>query len=117
VDQVQAPAQLADQIDLIATPGHSPGHMSVRIRSRGEEAVIAGDALHTAAQCSHPEWHFRFDADPVQAEASRRALLALLVESGARVIVPHVALPSIGRVTRRADGAVWLPDGAGPAGG
>ena len=37
-DLVASDARLADEITLIPTPGHSPGHMSVHIRSDGEEA-------------------------------------------------------------------------------
>ncbi|HVQ73355.1 MAG TPA: MBL fold metallo-hydrolase, partial [Bradyrhizobium sp.] len=36
-DLVASDARLADEITLIPTPGHSPGHMSIRIRSEGEE--------------------------------------------------------------------------------
>jgi len=110
VTAVDAPHTLDDQIDLIATPGHSPGHMSVRVRSGGEEVVIAGDVLHSVTQCSHPEWHFRFDEDPQQAEASRRAFLEAVSASGARVVATHFALPSIGRVEATPQGFRWRAD-------
>jgi len=106
-EPVSGAHQLDDEIDLIPTHGHSPGHVSVRIRSGGREAVITGDALHTAAQCRHPQWHFRFDADPVQAEQSRRKLLETVSESGARMIGSHFQLPSVGRVEATPQGFRW----------
>jgi len=100
---------LGDLIDLIPTPGHTPGHVSVRVRSGGAEVVITGDALHSSAQCWHPEWHFRFDGDGAQAAVSRRVLLESVSESGARVLGSHFCLPSLGRV--RAEGAAFAWDG------
>ncbi|MCR9108319.1 MBL fold metallo-hydrolase [Marivita sp. XM-24bin2] len=89
---------LGECVRLIPTPGHTPGHVSVRIASMGKEAIITGDALHTAAQCWHPEWHFRFDVDAEQAVSSRRKLLETASETDCIVLGSHFALPSIGRV-------------------
>jgi N-acyl homoserine lactone hydrolase len=33
-------------VRLVYTPGHSPGHLSVVLRLRGREALVAGDALY-----------------------------------------------------------------------
>lgn len=109
-EEVGADHKLSDLIDLIATPGHTPGHVSVRVRSNGHEAVITGDALHVVPQCKYPEWHFTYDADPEQAVTSRRALLETVSESGARVLGTHFQLPSIGRVRAKGDVFEWVPD-------
>jgi hypothetical protein len=42
-DLVESDAPIMDEIRLEPTPGHTPGHHSVRIPSRGQEAVITGD--------------------------------------------------------------------------
>lgn len=102
---------LGDFLDLIPTPGHTPGHVSVRIRSGGQEALITGDALHTTAQCWHPDWHFRYDADGAMAAASRRVLLETAAASGARVLGAHFTLPSLGRVVAKGDAFAWQDDG------
>lgn len=101
---------LGDFIDLIPTPGHTPGHVSIRVRSAGAEAVITGDALHSSAQCWHPEWHFRYDVDGAAAEVSRRMFLETVAESGARVLGSHFTLPSIGRVRAEGDAFAWDGD-------
>jgi len=103
---------LGDEVSLIPTPGHTPGHVSVLIRSGGAEAVITGDALHSTAQCWHPDWHFKFDSDPEQAVTSRRVLLESSVESNRRVLGTHFLLPSIGRV--QAEGDAGNHPGPGP---
>ena len=102
--------KLGDSITLIPTPGHTPGHVSIRLSSRGAEALITGDALHSTAQCWHPEWHFLFDSDAEMAVTSRTSLLEQAAESGARVIGSHFKLPSIGRVHAVGDGFKWADD-------
>jgi glyoxylase-like metal-dependent hydrolase (beta-lactamase superfamily II) len=34
-------------VRLVSTPGHTPGHMSVLVRTQGGEALLAGDAAYT----------------------------------------------------------------------
>lgn len=99
--------KLGDYISLIDTPGHSPGHVSVRINSGASEAIITGDAIHLTAQCWHPEWGFLFDADKDKARASRRRLLETASESGCRVLGTHFFLPSIGRIRAKGDAFEW----------
>ncbi|MEL6684406.1 MAG: MBL fold metallo-hydrolase [Pseudomonadota bacterium] len=95
---VQAGHALGDHVTLIPTPGHTPGHVSVLVKSGGREAVITGDALHSSAQCTHPDWHFLYDADAPLAVTSRRQLLERCAESNAVVLGSHFALPSLGHV-------------------
>src|SRR5207249_10831170 len=53
--------RLTDEVWLESAPGHTPGHFSVRISSRGEEAVITGDLMHHPILCRYPEWDNKFD--------------------------------------------------------
>ncbi len=98
-----------EEVHLVPTPGHSPGHVSVRIESGGASALITGDALHSTAQCWHPEWHFTFDADPVKAAVSRSALLASAADLDCLVLGNHFALPSLGRVRATDTAFAWEP--------
>lgn len=101
-DLVQAGHMLGDHVRLIPTPGHTPGHVSILIQSKNREAVITGDALHSAVQCWFPNWHFKYDADAETAVNSRIKLLERVSESNCIVLGSHFSLPSIGRV--KADG-------------
>lgn len=102
--------KLGDEISLIETYGHSPGHVSVLIQSAGAQAIITGDAIHSTAQCAFPDWHFKFDSDPVRAVSSRRKLLETCAETDARVLGTHFLLPSLGRVRAKGDAFGWDPD-------
>ncbi|MCH2075525.1 MAG: MBL fold metallo-hydrolase [Rhodobacteraceae bacterium] len=108
-EMIEAPAQLSDEVHLILTPGHTPGHVSVLIDDGDARALITGDALHSSAQCSHPDWHFKFDAAPEEAVATRRELLEKSAEERRLVIGSHFALPSLGHVDRKEDAFRFLP--------
>jgi glyoxylase-like metal-dependent hydrolase (beta-lactamase superfamily II) len=101
--------EIAPGLTRWPTPGHTPGHACLLIESGEARAIIAADAFHSSAQCRHPDWHFRFDADPRQAVASRRRLLDLAADTGAEIIGSHVVLPSRGRVSRDGDVFAWHP--------
>jgi glyoxylase-like metal-dependent hydrolase (beta-lactamase superfamily II) len=68
--------EIAPGLRALATPGHTPGHMSVAVETgTAEPLVIAGDVLHSPAQVAHPEWCFGSDTAPAQAARSRRRLV------------------------------------------
>ena len=46
-------AKLCEELTLISTPGHSPGHVSVHIKSDGEEGLLTGDVAHHPCQMWH----------------------------------------------------------------
>jgi glyoxylase-like metal-dependent hydrolase (beta-lactamase superfamily II) len=104
-DLVESDARITDEIRLEPTPGHTPGHHSVRISSRGEEAVITGDLMHHPVQMAHPEWGSHFDSDYAEAIATRRAFLERYGDRPILVLGTHFATPSAGRIVR--DGNAW----------
>jgi glyoxylase-like metal-dependent hydrolase (beta-lactamase superfamily II) len=95
--------QLDDNFTLVPTPGHSPCHCCVRIRSQGQEAVVTGDLMHHALQCREPDWSTIFDFDPGQAAQSRRRLLGQVADTGAFVLPIHFPNPTVGRVAADGD--------------
>ncbi len=104
-DLVESDARITDEIRLEPTPGHTPGHHSVRISSRGQEAVITGDLMHHPVQLAHPEWGSHFDSDFNEAIATRRAFMERYGDQPILVLGTHFATPSAGRIVR--DGNAW----------
>jgi glyoxylase-like metal-dependent hydrolase (beta-lactamase superfamily II) len=96
---------ICEEVKLTPTPGHSPGHVSVRISSEGETALITGDAIHHPCQMARPEWGSVSDFDSAQAERSRRELLSGCESHGSLLIGTHFAGDPAGRVRR--DGQAW----------
>jgi glyoxylase-like metal-dependent hydrolase (beta-lactamase superfamily II) len=88
-DLVASDIKLCDEITLIPTPGHSPGHMSIHVRSGGEEALLAGDVAHHPCQMAHLDWSSTADFDPVQSAVARRDLFARFADTPTLVIGGH----------------------------
>ena len=98
---------LDDEVWLEPTPGHTPDHVSIRLASAGEQAVITGDLIHSPVQCLHPGWIMRADSDPEQARTTRRAFLERYCDTDVVVCGTHFPAPSLGHIVRRAD-AFWF---------
>lgn len=100
---VASDAVVTSEVRLIPTPGHTPGHVSVFISSRGEQAVITGDMIHHPCQVAHPEWSSTADVDQLQSSATRSDFLARCADSPTLVIGTHFAGPAAGRIVRDGD--------------
>lgn len=99
-DLVEMDFTLDDTVSLLPTPGHSPHHMSIRLTSGGEQAVLTGDVTHSPVQCREPDWCVRPDGDPAQARKTRRAFFDTYCETGTLICTTHYASPSMGRIER-----------------
>jgi glyoxylase-like metal-dependent hydrolase (beta-lactamase superfamily II) len=88
-DLVASDAKICDEITLISTPGHSPGHVSLHIKSDGEEALLSGDVAHHPCQIAHLDWSSTADSDPVQSAVTRRELFARFADTPTLVIGGH----------------------------
>jgi len=95
---------LSDEIRLIPTLGHTPGHVSVAIQSEGQHAAITGDMSHHPCQMPHPDWSPAFDEDPLQAAETRARMFGEWADGDVLVIGTHYAGPTAGRVRRKGDG-------------
>jgi glyoxylase-like metal-dependent hydrolase (beta-lactamase superfamily II) len=94
---------ITDEIMLASTPGHSPGHVSVKIASQGETAVITGDLIHHPCQMARPAWSSPFDFDRDLALATRESFLDEFSNQDTLVIGSHFATPSAGQIVRDQD--------------
>ena len=100
---VETDHKLTDEVWLEATPGHTPGHVSVRISSKGHDAVITGDVMHHPSQMAHPEWKCTADSDSDAACETRLSFLERYAEQPMLVIGTHFAAPTAGHITRDGD--------------
>lgn len=108
VDFVSMEHTLCDEVRLEPTPGHTAGHVSVHISSRGAEALITGDCIHHPCQIARTDWTSSADFDKAQGVRTRDELLAKYVESAVLVIGTHFATPTAGHIKRASSGAYRL---------
>ena len=111
VDFVPVDHQLCDEVRLEPTPGHTPGHVSVRIASAGNNALITGDCIHHPCQLTRPDWCSSADYDQAAAQSTRQDLLEAHVDTEVLLIGTHFATPTAGYVKHREGGGYWLETG------
>jgi glyoxylase-like metal-dependent hydrolase (beta-lactamase superfamily II) len=114
VDLVAPGSTLAPEVRLSPSPGHTVGHTSVDISSRGERAFITGDAVHHPIHFRHPELASGGDHDEDRAAATRRALLSRLAREEVLVIGTHFASPTAGYAVADGDALRFVPADDGP---
>jgi glyoxylase-like metal-dependent hydrolase (beta-lactamase superfamily II) len=102
-DLVETDHRICDEISLTPTVGHTPGHVSVRISSRGEEALITGDFMHHPCQIARPEWATTADSDPEQGIRTRLSMFEQLAGTPTLVIGTHFSGATAGRIVRDGD--------------
>jgi hypothetical protein len=79
--------------------------VSVRIRSRGQEAVITGDLMHSPVQIAIPDRIANFDMDKPRAAEQRARFVRANADRPVLVIGSHFPLPTAGHIV--SDGDTW----------
>ncbi|KAI9024598.1 Zn-dependent hydrolase [Hyaloraphidium curvatum] len=106
---VEPTRQLCEGVRLVPTIGHTPGHVSVVLESRGKRAVITGDSIHNPLQIAVPTITSHFDWDSPKAVATRIDFLKKWTDGQTLVIGTHFADPTAG-VLRARGGDSWELD-------
>src|SRR5947207_4366010 len=101
-DLVEMDHRISDEIWLEPTPGHTPGHVSVRLSSDGADAVITGDLMHHPVQMAEP-WATTFDSDVEHARTTRRAFCERYADRPVTVLGTHFYHPTAGHIVRHGD--------------
>ena len=111
LDAIDGDHRLTDAITLQHAPGHTPGHQVVWIQSDGGRVLLSADTWNHPVQVTHPEWWAGSDDDHDAAEATRRALLAEVVDAGVIVAPTHFG-EAFGRIATVVEGAAaWTASG------
>ena len=112
VTLVDSDYEVCPGIQLLPTPGHTPGHVSVLVSSEGEQALITGDFIHHPVQMSRPEWCSAADSDETAGMETRKKVLADYVNSDVLIIGTHFPEPTAGYIKNMKNGDnYWLDVG------
>ncbi len=98
VDLIGSDHQVCAEVSLFPTPGHTPGHVSVMIRSRGEDAVITGDLMHHPIQLARPDLPMNADSDKALGVATRTGFCQRFADTGVTIIGSHFCDPGAGYI-------------------
>lgn len=97
-------------IKAVASNGHTPGHTSYLVESKGQRLLILGDAVHShAVQFARPEVAIEFDSDKKAAIAARKMLFAWTAKDKLLVSGMHLPFPGLGHVRADGKGYAWVP--------
>ena len=87
-----------DGVKIVASPGHTSGHYSIALESRGRRAILAGDILHNPIEVLHPEWTCVFDQDKDAGIAGRKKFLDAHTDVDITVFAAHFGGPTAGHI-------------------
>lgn len=111
-EQVSGPHAIGDDLLIEDAPGHTPGHILLRLLHDDGGGVFCGDVIHHPLQVCAPHWNSQFCMAPAQARATRRQVLEHCAETGARLLPTHFGAPHVASI--RVDGDAFLPDFVAP---
>ncbi|MEM6711725.1 MAG: MBL fold metallo-hydrolase [Pseudomonadota bacterium] len=98
-------------ITAVAAFGHTPGHMTYRIESQGQQLHLIIDlANHYVWSLAYPDWEVRFDADKAAAATVRRNILGMIAADKIPFIGYHMPFPSVGFIEANGDGFRYVPE-------
>ena len=101
---------LAAGITALPRHGHTAGHSTYLVESRGQKLVLWGDLMHVAAvQFEQPAVTIAFDSNTRAAATQRKRAYADAATNGYLVAGAHLSFPGIGRVRSSGRGYLWLP--------
>ena len=93
-----------------ASHGHTAGHTSYVIESKGQRLVIVGDLIHAGAvQFADPGVTIDFDSDAKAAAASRDAVFKQAAKDGSLVAAAHLQFPGLGHLRAAGKSWQWVP--------
>lgn len=93
-------------IRALPQPGHTVGHTTYSVESKGQKLLLWGDIIHSVeTQFSEPRLTIQFDMNARQAIDSRNRLFAEAAEQGFIVGSAHITFPGLGHVG--SDGQVY----------
>jgi glyoxylase-like metal-dependent hydrolase (beta-lactamase superfamily II) len=88
LEAVDGQVEIIPGVTVVPTPGHTPGHQSVKIESGGQTALFLGDVVPTGVHVKLP-FIMAYDLDVERTLETKRALLARAAAGGWTVVFGH----------------------------
>ena len=108
LELIEMDAEIAPGIEAMAAPGHTPGHMAIRISAgQGESFIDVADAVVHPIHLEQPDWCVATDFDKDQTVATRQRLLERAAQEEALVFAYHFSAPGLGYVIQHGETWKW----------
>ena len=90
--------------------GHTPGHATYVVESKGQKLVLIGDLVHVGAvQFGRPEVTISFDSDQKAAAAARKQAFDAAARGRYLIGAAHLQFPGIGHIEKEGKGYQFIP--------
>jgi len=93
-----------DAMTIFPAPGHTHGHVAMRLANAFGRAVFAGDVIHHVLQVYAPHWNSKFCELPDVARVTRARLLEQCAEDRSLLFPGHFGAPHVARIAKAASG-------------
>jgi glyoxylase-like metal-dependent hydrolase (beta-lactamase superfamily II) len=110
LDLLDGDAEIVPGLTYRRTPGHTPHHASVLVRSEDETACFLADVIPTTAHLPLA-WIMGYDVEPLVTLETKRALLAEAAREDWLLVFEHDPVTPWGRLDPAADRPALRPDG------
>lgn len=105
LELIDGDLEIAKGIEIIATPGETPGHLIVRVHSEGQTLYSLGDLYHHVVEVDHPEWAVSWVWSDSAIIASREAFMKRAISDQALLVATHI-IP-IGQIQGNGGKVTW----------
>jgi glyoxylase-like metal-dependent hydrolase (beta-lactamase superfamily II) len=108
--EIDGPTELVPGVKSLPSKGHTAGHTSYVVESKGQKLVLVGDVVHVlAVQFDEPAVTVAFDYDQKEAQGARHRAFTEAAKDGSLVGAAHLPFPGVGHVRVNGKGFQWLP--------
>jgi glyoxylase-like metal-dependent hydrolase (beta-lactamase superfamily II) len=105
LELIEGNCDLIPSVQIIATPGETPGHQIVRVHSHGQTLYCLGDLFHHQVEFEHPGWMVHWKDKDTNLK-SRFTLMEAALAEDALLVASHIP---VGYLERTASGFRWMP--------
>ena len=103
-------AEVHPGIQLIAAPGHTPGHSVFLVAAGNEQFLVSADTMYVPALLApHPEWQGAYDQDGPTAIATRRKLIDRVIADNIKICGSHFPFPGSGTFVKDGNAYGFTP--------
>ena len=100
---------IGENIALEPTPGHTPGHVCIKLKSNNNRAIFTGDLMHHPIQVNQPSLETNFCFDPKLAVKTRNQFIEDNIDQNIIIFPAHFSGQTKGLLKSSKIGNIFQP--------